>query len=218
MSAPLLLTHRSPAVLASAEKGHRTENHSFPITAAVLNSAYRSEKLASDHYIGYGRRAVAENFPNIAYLFAAFAVSEKIHAENYQKILNSLSAAAEDPQSEILVLDTKTNLIAASEGELEKIRSIYPGLLAALEQESHDQAVINCMYSWKSHRQHKRKISAIRRYSNLFFGSVARKIEGMTFNFHVCEICGSTVDEAPQTPCDICNYPAVHYRKVTRPG
>ncbi len=218
ISTPVLLTPLWPAVWVSAETGPRTEDLSFPITISVLSSAYRSEQLTSEHYTGYCRKAVEENFPNIAYLFAAFAVSEKIHAENYQKILTSLRAAAVDPRSDIIVLDTKTNLIAASEGELEKIRRIYPDFLAKLKQESHDQAVISCMYSWKSHRQHKRKISAIRRYSHLFFGTVARKIEGMTFDFHVCEICGSTVDEAPQTPCDICNYPVAHYRKVARPG
>ena len=86
-----------------------------------------------------------------------------------------------------------------------------------LKKESYDEAVINCMYSWKSHQQHKEKIKEILKYCNMFFGSVARKIEGMKLDFHVCEICGSTVDEAPKTPCNICNYPVSHYQKVKRP-
>ena len=107
--------------------------------------------------------------------------------------------------------------ICVFKGELEKIKQTYPDFLAKLKKESHEQAVINCTYSWKSHRQHKRKISEIEKYSKLFFGPVARKIEGMNFDFHVCEICGSTLDKAPKEPCVICNYPILHYRKVKRP-
>ena len=217
-SASLSLSYPWSIVFASSGDNKLDENDLFPITIAVLNSAYRSEKLAFEHYVGYYRKAIEEKYPNIAYLFAAFAVSEKTHAENYKKILTSLSAALEEPEFKIFISGTKANLINASEGELEKIRKTYPDFLAKLKKESHDQAVINCMYSWKSHRQHKRKISEIRKYSKIFFGPVAKKIEGMKFDFHVCEICGSTIDEAPKAPCDICNYPILHYHKVIRPA
>ena len=217
-SASLSLSHSLSIVLASAGDNKLNENGLFPITISVLKSAYRSEKIAFEHYVGYSRKAIAQKYPNIAYLFTAFAVSEKTHAENYKKILKSLSAGLEEPEFEVVILDTKANLINASKGELEKIRKTYPDFLAKLNEESHDQSVINCMYSWKSHRQHKRKISEIRKYSNLFFGTVAKKIEGMKFDFHVCEICGSTLDEAPTAPCVICNFPILHYRKVKRPA
>ena len=208
---------RSIAAVSSREN-KMDKNDNFPITIAVLNDAYKAEKVASDHYVVYSRKAVEERYPNIAYLFTAFAVSEKIHAENYKKILASLNAGLEEPEFEILILDTKANLISASEAELKKIKETYPEFLTKLKKESHDKAVINCMYSWKSHQQHKQKISEIRKYSEYFFGHVAKKIEGLKFDFHVCEICGSTIDEAPKTPCDICNYPVLHYNKVIRPA
>jgi len=40
--------------------------------------------VASEHCVGYSRIAVEEKYPNIANLFSAFAVSEKIHAANYK--------------------------------------------------------------------------------------------------------------------------------------
>jgi rubrerythrin len=129
-----------------------------------------------------------------------------------------MSALTTEPELDFLILDTKANLIKATEGELKKIKKTYPGFLAELKKESHDQAVINCMYSWKSHQQHKRKITEIRKYSEYFFGHVAKKLEELKFDFHVCEICGSTIDEAPKSPCDICNHPNLHYRKVMRPA
>ena len=217
ISASLPFSYPLSISVASSGENKLNKNDLFPITISVLKSAYASEKLAYLHYVGYSRKAVEEKYSNIAYLFTAFAVSEKIHAENYKRILTSLSAGLGEPESEILILDTKPNLLNAAEGELKKIKKIYPDFLARLKKESHDQAVINCMYSWKSHRQHRRKINEIRKYSKQFFGAVAKKIEGMKFDFHVCEICGSTIDEVPETPCDICNHPILHYHKVIRP-
>jgi rubrerythrin len=52
----------------------------------------------------------------------------------------------------------------------------------------------------------------------MFFGSVAKTIEGTKFDFYVCEICGSTIDQAPQMPCDICNHPVSFYHQVIRPA
>jgi rubrerythrin len=203
---------------ASSNENKPAKNEQFPVTVAVLKNAYETERAASENYLRYSRKAVEEKYPNIAYLFIAFACSEKIHAKNYKKILASLSAVTAEPELDILILDTKANLIKATEGELKKIKKTYPGFLAKLRKESHDQAVINCMYSWKSHRQHRRKISEIHKYSGFFFGHVAKKIEGLKFDFHVCEICGSTIDAVPKSPCDICNHPNLHYRKVIRPA
>jgi len=210
--------HPLSAVAASSTENKLEKNDSLPITIAVLRAAFEAEMLASDHYVAYCRKAAEEKYPNIAYLFKAFSVSEKIHAENYKRILATLSAAPEATEFKILILDTKANLINASEGELKKIKQTYPDFLAKLKSESYAQAVISCMYSWKSHQQHERKISEIRKYSEMFFGSVAKTIEGTKFDFYVCEICGSTIDQAPQMPCDICNHPVAFYHQVIRPA
>ena len=207
------------SVLTASSTENKSENHErLPITIAVLRAAFEAEMVASQNYVAYSRKAAEEKYPNIAYLFQAFSVSEKIHAENYKRILATLSAAPETPEFKALILDTKSNLLKASEGELKKIKQTYPDFLAKLKNESYAQAVISCMYSWKSHQQHERKISEIRKYSQIFFGSVAKKIEDAKFDFYVCEICGSTIDEAPKTPCDICNHPTLYYHQVTRPA
>lgn len=216
--ASLSFSYPLSAVAASSTGNKLEKNDRLPITIAVLKAAFEAEMLASENYVAYSRKAAEEKYLNIAYLFKAFSVSEKIHAENYQRILATLSAAPEAPEFKILILDTKANLINASEGELKKIKQTYPDFLAKLKNESYAPAVVNCMYSWKSHQQHERKIGEIRKYSEMFFGSVAKTIEGAKFDFYVCEICGSTIDEAPKTPCDICNHPTLHYHQVTRPA
>ena len=73
--------------LASSIGDRPEKSDIFPGTITVLKSAYVSEMMAYKNYEGYSRKAVEERYPNIAYLFSAFAVSEKTHADNYQKIL-----------------------------------------------------------------------------------------------------------------------------------
>ena len=216
--ASLSLSYPLSIAFASSKPGAPEAHQPFPITIKVLKTAYEEEQQAYENYVRYSQKAMEEEFPNIAYLFTAFAMSEKIHAENYKKILAELGTGPEKLKFEVLLLDTKANLISATEGELKKINKTYPALLAQLKKESHEQAMINCRYSWKSHQQHKRKIDEIRKYSKYFFSHVAKRIEGLKLDFHVCEICGSTIDEAPQTPCDICKGPYLHYQKVTRPA
>ena len=85
--ASLSLSPPLSIVTASSGKNMPGQKENFPLTSSILKSAYESEKVASEHYIGYSRIAVKEKYPNIAYLFSAFADSEKIHAENYKRML-----------------------------------------------------------------------------------------------------------------------------------
>lgn len=195
------------------------ENDSrYPLTINILKEAYWAEMIASKHYDGYCQRALSENYPNIAYVFFALSISEKIHAYNYQKLIVTLNSTLEAKEIPVSIADTKKNLNVAAIKELEKIKEFYPEILNKLTSESHDQAIINCMYSWKSHQQHEEIINDIKRYSGLFFRPLAKKIEAMNLNYYVCEICGSTMDEKPVIPCEICNYPISHYKKIKRPA
>ncbi|WP_300455513.1 ferritin family protein [Desulfobacula sp.] len=189
----------------------------FPLTLAILKTAYGSELTAAHHYNGYCQKALAQTYPNIAYLFSALSVSEKIHADNFHTLILSLGSAVEAENSPVSISDTKANLNMAATKELEKITKFYPDILKDLSSESHDQAVINCMYSWKSHQQHKQMILDIKKYSGIFFNPLAKKIESMNPEYYVCNICGATRDEEPKNPCDICNRPLYHYQKLERP-
>ena len=217
VSGLLSISYPLSFTMAFSREDRPGKDHRFPTTIAVLKAACVSEMTAHQHYDGYSRKALDERYPNIAYLFSTFSVSEKIHADNYERILTLLDAGLEKPEPELLVSGTKANLRKAAKNELIKIQKTYPDYLAKLEKESYDEAVINCMYSWKSHKQHEEKIREILKYSKFFVGSVAKEIEGMKLDFHVCEMCGSTIDEPPTIPCDICNYPLSHYQKVKRP-
>lgn len=189
----------------------------YPMTLSILHEAYWAEIIANKNYVRYCRKALSENYENIAYLFYSLSISEKIHAENYLRLIVSLGSTLKAKEISFSVSDTKTNLNVAATKELEKIKQFYPDILKKLSSESHDQAVINCMYSWKSHQQHEEIISNIKKYSGIFFRPLAKKIERMKLDYYVCEICGSTVNKKPEKPCEVCNYPLSHYKKLTLP-
>jgi len=189
----------------------------YPLTIEILKEAYWAEMIANKHYNEYCQKALSENFPNIAYLFSTLSISEKIHADNYQKLIFSLGAKIETKELCVSLAETKKNLNTAALRELEKINIFYPQIFKKLSSESHDHAVLNCMYSWKSHQQHEKMITDIKKYSGFFFRVLAKKIEKLNPNYFVCEICGSTIDEKPEKPCIICNYPKSHYKNLKRP-
>ena len=209
---PILPVSLSLAKGNAVDKGER-----FPVTIEVLCGGYQSEISASWRYRQYCRRALSDEFPNIAYTFAALAVSEEIHANNYAKILNDLGTFVPEEKSGVSISNTKENLKDAAHREMEKITTTYPRFLQRLSVESYDRAVVSCMYALKSHRQHEKEIRLIAKYAGVFFGAVSHEIEKKNLEFHVCKICGSTLDVRPEMPCEICNYPLSYYERIPRP-
>jgi len=189
----------------------------YPQTISVLKDAYSSEMTAHKHYDGFCNKAKEEKFPNIAYLFAALSLSEKIHAENYLTILTAHNINYVIPEATIQIDETKINLKVASERELTKMNKTYPDFLDKLEKESFAEAILHCLWSWKCHRQHEKEIQKVFRYSESFFSTVAGEIESRSLDFHVCKVCGATISKAPDLSCEICNYPMTAYMKIPRP-
>jgi rubrerythrin len=70
---------------------------------------------------------------------------------------------------------TKSNLKNAAVRELNKIEKFYPDVLERLSTESHEKAIIKCVYSWKSHKQHEKIIKAIKKHAGMFFKPLAKK-------------------------------------------
>jgi hypothetical protein len=84
-SAFLSLVYPGIALAAPSKKDNYVT--AYPKTIYVLKSAFRVEMIAHRNYVGFTGKALQEGYPNITYLFQAFSVSEKIHAENYKRIL-----------------------------------------------------------------------------------------------------------------------------------
>jgi len=191
----------------------------FPATIAAMQSARETETRVYHHYAEFGRRAQQEGYRGIAYLFAAFAASEQVHAGNFGKILTRLNVELLPiAKPDINSGNTRENLMRAADSEMSSIEAFYPKLLEQLKPEGHEEATTLVHYAWASEKQHRDKIRQIQRWTGTFFETVARTIDQKTGRYFICQICGSTVNAVPAGACPVCKFPTAHYRGIEPPA
>ena len=186
-------------------------------TISILEAAYRGEIQAVHTYMAYAKRADSENYKNIAYLFVALATSESIHARNFETLLSELGVEVKKkPNQQIEVSNTKKNLKKATEFELKEIDTQYPQFIVKIEPEKCEEAIHNITYAWKSEKQHRDIIRKIQSGTGMFFGLLAKRIEGTPVQYFVCQKCGSTLTEFPKDNCPICKGPVSNYKRIRK--
>jgi rubrerythrin len=184
-----------------------------------MRDARAVESRVSQQYFAYGRKAREDGYKGIAYLFAAFASSEQVHAANFGKVLAQLGAALPPlPAFAGPVGTTRENLIAAAKGEAESIEDMYPKMLERIRPEGHEEAMRFVNFAWSSERQHHDRIKQIRRYSPTMFELVAKHIDAKTGAYYVCQACGSTLNAVPSPSCPVCQAAATSYRRIDPPA
>ena len=161
---------------------------SYGATIAAMKEAHAVETRVSQQYFAFGRKASADGYKGVAYLFTAFASSEQVHATNFGKVLARLGVEATTPAAFAGPIGTtRENLIAAAKGEAESIEDMYPKMLERIRPEGHEEAMRFVDFAWASERQHHDKIRQIRRYSPTMFELVARHIDAKTGAYFVCQ-------------------------------
>lgn len=189
----------------------------YPLTISTLNNAYKQEMDAHTSYVAFSRKAAADKYPNIAYLFTTFATSEQIHAGLFGKTLADLGVTVDyDHDRQVGIVSTRENLSKAAKHEIELIEIFYPQSIDKIKPEKQDLAITYCRYAWQSHMQHRQHLEDIKRWSGLFFDRVAATIEAEHMQFVVCSFCGSTESEIPKKTCPICLQSSDRYRPVKR--
>jgi len=190
----------------------------YPKTIKFLQIAHKREIAMYHQYVDFGRKAKAEGYRGIAYLCAAFATAELIHAQNFAKILSRLDVEivpVSKPQ--ITVQSTRDNLMKAANDEIDDIDTFYPDMIKHVNPEGIQDAINFATFSWESEKQHRDVLMKIQRWAPWFFEKVAKTIDEKTDQYFVCQICGSTTDEIPQGKCPICRFSSEHYRKIEYP-
>ncbi len=187
----------------------------YPETISVLKTLYLGEVRAHNNYWAYAKKAVSEKYPNIARLFITLATSESIHARNFKKILSDMGAEPEDiPRFEPKVSSTRKNLKLATAVELEEIDKKYPRYIKQITPENHSEAIQYINYAWKAEKQHRELLKKIKSGTGIFFGLLTQKIEGSPSPYFVCQNCGSTLSEIPESACPICGGPSAYYTEI----
>ncbi|NIM99003.1 MAG: rubrerythrin [candidate division Zixibacteria bacterium] len=189
----------------------------YPKTIDALQERYVDEIHGVHRYLAYAQKAISEDYPNIAYLFVAFAASESIHARNLKGLLVDLGVQVNEiPKPEFRVSTTQDNLNKAATVEIEEIDYEYPRLIEYIKPEKHGATIQSIIYAWKAEEQHRDLLKKVLSGTGVFFGLLAEKIERTSLHFYVDQGCGSILTHLPKDVCPICKGPVVQYNEVER--
>ena len=188
----------------------------YPETAGVIQTLHQDGLPALHNYIAFAQKAEAENYPDIANLFHAFATSESIHARNFKEILSALNVKIKKiPMQPAKVSSTKKNLRFATNIELQEIDEKYPQFIKKLATENHAAAIQFTTYAWESEKQHRKLIKRIKSGTGIFFGVLTKEFRETQAEYFVCQNCGSTLTILPERICPICGDTVSKYKNIT---
>ena len=104
-------------------KGTRTHDN--------LKTAFAAESQANRRYLYYARAADIEGYPDVGGLFRDTSEAETGHAFGHLDLLE----AEGDPATGLAFGETRTNLLAAIEGETHEYTQMYPGMAKTAREE-----------------------------------------------------------------------------------
>jgi len=167
------------------------------ITFQNLEEAFKGESTASAKYAVYSKKAKEEGLHEIAMLFKAASVSEKIHANNHKAVLAEGDQKVPVIKPEVMVKSTKENLKDAIAGEGYEISTMYPEFLTNANAAGNQLALVSLNYAYKTEQKHKP-----------FYEKALAALEGNTVKslptvYFVCPVCGNTYDTTTPKRCGI---------------
>lgn len=161
-------------------------------TTDNLKAAFAGESQANRKYLAFAEKAESEGKPGVAKLFRAAAAAETIHAHAHLRLLKGVGT-------------TEENLREAIEGETYEFKSMYPEMMEDAKAEGE-----NAILRYFGFANEAEKIHAA-------LYTEALEAKGDTFaeaEFHICSVCGHTMDGEPTDKCPICGAAPKAYRKV----
>jgi len=161
-------------------------------TEINLEEAFAGESQANRRYLAFAKKAEAEGYPQVAKLFRAAAEAETVHALAHLRVMGGIGSTAE-------------NLREAIGGETHEFKTMYPSMIADAEAEGFRQALRSFDYANQVEQIH----------AGLFQGalnSLGEELEPS--DYHVCPVCGYTVESEAPEACPICRTPGERFMKV----
>ncbi|HEY98690.1 MAG TPA: rubrerythrin family protein [Dehalococcoidia bacterium] len=157
-------------------------------------SAFGGESKANRRYVIFAEKAEKEGYPQVARLFRAVAEAENVHARNHLNAVDSIGT-------------TKDNLFAASLGEQEEYKRMYPNFIEIADRERNDRAKRSFEWANKVEEIHhgyfEEALKAVR---------ADKQLEEVTY--YVCQVCGNTIKGQPPEKCPICGASASAFKEV----
>jgi rubrerythrin len=142
--------------------------------------------------LAYAKKAAEEGYPEVARLFKAVALAEKVHADEYLKYLEGVVGSTEE------------NLSRAFESELRAKQDIYPRLV----QEAFRLGREDVAWSFIRARDVEE------RHANLYKEALSALAGERQLHYHVCLVCGYVFDQDPPGECPVCRSPREKFQAI----
>ncbi len=159
-----------------------------------LKEAFAGESQANRRYLYFSEKAVEAGNKQVARLFRAAAEAETVHARNHLKVLGEIKSE-------------KENLNAAISGEHYEFTSMYPNFIEQAKTENNKEAVGSFNLANKVEQIHHKLFQAA--LKNLETGKAMKDTP-----YHVCQVCGNTVEGEAPDRCPICGAPRDKFKRI----
>jgi rubrerythrin len=160
-------------------------------TEKNLKEAFAGESQANRKYLAFAKKAETEGYPQVAKLFRAAADAETVHAHAHLRALGAVGA-------------TEANLKEAIGGETHEFTSMYPEMISDATNEGFDAAL--------------KSFSLANTVEKIHAGLYQKALDGLgsneTVDYYVCQVCGNTIEGAPDGPCEVCGAPKTAFKKI----
>jgi rubrerythrin len=156
-----------------------------------LQEAFAGESQANRKYLAFAKKAEDEGYKQIAKLFRAAADAETVHAINHLRELDGIKS-------------TKENLEEAIGGESYEFESMYPQMIKDAEGENNKRALMSFNFANAVEKIH----------AELYKKALANLGKNPDTDYHVCQVCGNTVEGEPPDKCPICGALKKMFKKI----
>ena len=150
-------------------------------TEADLKEAFAGESQANRKYLAFGEKADKDGFPGVARLFRAAAAAETVHAHAHLRALGGIGS-------------TEENLREAVAGETHEFKEMYPPMIEQAKAEGHKAAERSFTFANAVEKVH----------ADLYAKALAAPAAVPDEPFHVCRVCGYTVQGEAPDECPVC--------------
>ena len=162
-------------------------------TKENLLAAFAGESQAHMKYLIFADKADKEKRPNVARLFRATALAERIHATNHFNALSMLGK-------------TDANLQAGIDGENYEVEEMYPAFMAVAEREDEKKAMRSMKWAVEAEKTHAVLYTTAKE-------AVDADKDAEFGDIYVCDTCGWTVSGDAPDKCPICGANHKHFTK-----
>jgi len=160
-------------------------------TVDNLKEAFAGESQANRKYLAFAEKAEKEGYAQVARLFRAAAMAETVHAHNHLRALGGVRSTAE-------------NIGEAVGGETHEFKSMYPPMIEAARAEGREDAERSFRYANEVEKIH----------AALYQKALDSLGKNAAVDYHVCQVCGNTVEGEPPEECPICGAKKKAFKKV----